>query len=383
MSKNNLEEFTALNALRAMGAFCVVYFHVYVYFYSLGLPQTWVLPMFHTWIEFFIILGGFVITHAYAEKFKANPLPTYRDFAVARFARVYPLHVVVLAAMVLMELGRLVMAWNGLPTVLPNAPFTRMTDPEYLPANLLLVQAWGMMPHNTWNVPAWTVSADVFCYALFPVLILWGLVNRSAWVTIAVALGSFALLEVLKSRKGILDYTYNFGILRCFPSFVIGCILYGAPRKWMQSCGPWMREFVPVASLSVVVLGFWLGADDMAMICAMIFMVLGFAENRSRVVRWFSVKPLRYLGDLSYSIYLVHQPMIIAIVLWLVSSEDAVAGYLKASPYLLVGATYVLIVVVSHYTYRHVELPAQRWLKKRWGGKSTPVVALALEPKAP
>ncbi len=97
--------FSALTSMRGVAALGVVLFH------SLAiLPQVaqQVPALFSTrgylWVDFFFVLSGFVLTHSNGKKFAGSFTPVaYKSFIVARFARIYPAYIVVLALFVLLE----------------------------------------------------------------------------------------------------------------------------------------------------------------------------------------------------------------------------------------------------------------------------------------
>ena len=100
-------------------------------------------------VNFFLVLSGFVIAHAYRDRLAAGGAEVWA-FVVRRIGRLWPLHVAVHCAFIGLQLAVLVAAHVGID-VGQRAAFQRSSLDE-IPANLLLVQAWGFYDTPTWNI---------------------------------------------------------------------------------------------------------------------------------------------------------------------------------------------------------------------------------------
>src|SRR5262249_48688850 len=145
-------------------------------------------------VDFFFVLSGFIITHVYLANLAHPTAAATRVFLWHRFVRIYPVHVAVLAGlMVLLAIGRVA----GIP--LNNPEDWSSAD---LLWNLTLLHAWGFVDHPSWNVPSWSISAEWFAYLLFPLLapaLMW-LSDRSTALLAAVA--ALAATAVLFTAAG-------------------------------------------------------------------------------------------------------------------------------------------------------------------------------------
>lgn len=101
-------------------------------------------------VSFFFVLSGFILAYVYP---KLSTFSEVRRFLYARFARIWPAHVVTF----LLAFWLLSHKWNT----------------EIALANLTLVHAW--IPQQSYffsyNAPSWSISAEFFFYLVFPVLI--------------------------------------------------------------------------------------------------------------------------------------------------------------------------------------------------------------------
>lgn len=164
--------------------------------------------------DFFIIDSGYVLARIYGERLASGGMDV-RTYARQRLLRVFPAHLAVIAG-----LAALVAA-AALAGFRPSNP--QWFDWSQLPAQALLVQAYGVPGGVGWNAPTWTLSALIGCYLLLPWVCraLWG----RPWATAAVAIALLFAADVA-SRVWLGDPVYRlplrFGFLRAFPLFLLG-----------------------------------------------------------------------------------------------------------------------------------------------------------------
>ena len=169
----------ALTSLRFFAALYVLTFHSGASLMREHLgdnPLTTFLVNGHLGVSLFFILSGFMLTYS-GERRNAQGFDL-SAYALARFARIYPLYL----------LSLLIAAPIRWPDLL-SSPLASLET-------LLMVQSWGPASSDRgwfWNMPAWTLSIEAFFYALFPVF-LW-LIARTR-VTTAAAIAAVAGLLI-------------------------------------------------------------------------------------------------------------------------------------------------------------------------------------------
>ncbi|WP_409425544.1 acyltransferase family protein [Pseudoalteromonas sp. RW-H-Ap-1] len=112
-------------------------------------------------VDFFFILSGFVIAHAYKSKIDSLNFQAYMQ---NRFARIYPLHLALLLAwLVFLSLKHLLYTQLNLGNTDPliNNDFTSFF------LNLFLLNAHNLDDQLTWNAPSWSIGAEFYTYLLF------------------------------------------------------------------------------------------------------------------------------------------------------------------------------------------------------------------------
>lgn len=118
---------TNLTPLRGLAALCVALFHFTGAIDNINLPHfTWIIRKGYLMVDLFFIMSGFIIMHTYGESFRGEIKKTaLTRFVVARFARIYPLHLFMLLFLV---------AYTGI-----RHQWSEVCDPGALPMHLLLL----------------------------------------------------------------------------------------------------------------------------------------------------------------------------------------------------------------------------------------------------
>ncbi|ARE42540.1 O-acyltransferase (plasmid) [Rhodovulum sp. P5] len=350
-----------IDAVRGIAALAVVVFH-YHHFYLAdalarpGLPETssfpWAAlfdPLYrhgHYAVELFWVISGFVFAHVYL------PRPTTaRNFAAARLARLYPLHLATLllvAGVQMFSLNRLghwqIYANNDLPHFLMN---------------LGMASHWTYLtPGLSFNGPIWSVSLELLSYGLF--FLSLGLLRRGG-AGFAAALTA-ACFGIYASGLSLPPLRLT-DIFLCATLFFTGTTLY-----FLHGLAETRRAWdgVTLAGLAgLSMLALMAGRDDVALIgiCAAIVLVTAMLD------RLFPRVPavFRMLGDTSYSIYLVHVPMQMIVL----TAADLFFGGSRAfATHPLTLPVYVLAALglawVVHVRFeRPVGRALRRWMERR------------------
>lgn len=330
-------------------------------------------------LEFFFVLSGFVICRVYADR--VGDPRGLGAFVLRRFGRMWPLHVFVLAVLVLMEFVKLALVANfGAQTEQP--PFEGSRSWSSLLSNVLMIHSLGIHDELTWNVPSWSISCEFYTYLLFAGVVssIGPRLRQVAYLLLAFA--ALAVLAMNWTRQG-LDLTYNFGIFRCISGFFIGCFVATVqPSLEARMRRPGVAAFLEIG----VVVGFvafivLAGRNPTSLLSAFVFgaVVLVFSADGGPVSRLLMTRPFQTLGALSYSVYLVHWP-ILNVFMHVARRMDAAdpgsviridtdaAGLtypMLSGPNLWVmdGVTlalFVLTLAASFVTYRWVEMPGRR-----------------------
>ncbi len=176
--------------------------------------------------DFFLILSGYVLGRAYGGSTLSGRLSPARFWA-RRAARIWPGHLVVLGFLALLVLALNIMGTDA------HKPSRFAWD--QLPAQAFLIHAWGF-PSDGWNLPSWSLSALIVCYALFP--FFWRTVSkvRHAWVlpiAAAAIMGVFEIIARKVFQHALPDLQFQYGVVRALPMFVVGvCLARAVDMRW-------------------------------------------------------------------------------------------------------------------------------------------------------
>lgn len=288
----------ALDALRFLASAFIVLFH---FGPDAPVPLARLQEMFgsgYLATDFFLILSGFVLARAYGGAVTGGM--GLGPFMARRLARIYPAHVITLAALVAILLSAAAVG------VAPAHP--EHFEWAALVPNLLLVHAWGY-GGDTWNIPTWSLSALAACYLAFPSL--WRAIVRirRPGLCLALFLGLIAVTDLAAmSLLGTeaFDLPFRLGLVRAAPLFVAGLLL----ARLCQTAALSKRASLAVglAGIAAFAVEALTDAPDLLRIVATGAVIVGCGQavaRPSRLVEWG--------GKLSFSLFITHT---IAGMLW-------------------------------------------------------------------
>ncbi len=250
--------------------------------------------------DLFFVLSGFWLARLVSTEVDSGRT-SYASVVWRRMGRLYPLH---LATIVLMFAIMLASSRLG------ETPRTDVFDPVGLLGNLLLVHAWGALPTVSWNFPSWMVSAEWFALLAFPVLLALALKGWSrTWIALAAPIALMAAMFEAAHARGVLftDMTAQVGILRTLPDFLLGAGLYRLSLE--RPLGPRAGGTLALATLAWIMAACQLRLSDPWIWPAFGPLVLGAAEMGRAGRSWLGARPLAWLGEVSYSMYLLYLPV--------------------------------------------------------------------------
>jgi peptidoglycan/LPS O-acetylase OafA/YrhL len=348
----------SLTGVRALAALLVLGLHAEQNV-PVGLQS--LLPFFargYLGVDFFFVLSGFIITHVYLANLAQPSTAATRIFLWHRFVRIYPVHVAVLAGlMVLLAIGRVA----GIP--LNNPEDWSSAD---LLWNLTLLHAWGFVDHPSWNVPSWSISAEWFAYLLFPLLapaLMWLSDRTTALLAAVAALGATAVLFAVAGWS-LNTWVGAPALCRVFGEFLCGAALSRAVALG-PGLPPRAGDLLGAGSFAAFLLGASVGVPDFALVALLALTVLGAATAESFFARTLGGTAPVWLGEISYSIYMVHFPVLIVMRrLWerMGFAEWAASGRLLA--FLVTVAVVIALAALMFYV---MVRPARTRLRDRLG----------------
>jgi peptidoglycan/LPS O-acetylase OafA/YrhL len=370
--KNTANHFDALDGWRGLCACLVVLFH----FHGNSPIYSWdLVRSSYLFVDFFFVLSGFVIAWNYGARL--GTWADVRQFLVLRLGRLYPLHIFVLALFVAWEGAKFVVGRLG-----PGGPqaFVGEYQPDTILSNVLLIQSLHVNDGLTWNGPSWSISTEFWAYVIFALTAV--MLGVRHWMLALVALA--APLFLLSVTTTGMDITYDWGLVRCLFGFAlgVGCARlyrrYGL-RDSRPAGGSAAATLLETVALAAVVwfVG-WAGKSNWSLLAPFVFAgaVLVFADEGGWWSRQLQRPLFKWLGMLSYSIYLTHTLFVVLLPvffkralhldLWtpvtLASGETVeLFGRNVLEGSLLFAAVLALTIAFSAFTYRWIETPGRDW----------------------
>jgi peptidoglycan/LPS O-acetylase OafA/YrhL len=308
-------------------------------------------------VDFFFVLSGFVIWHGFGDRMRDKAQRI--SFLIRRFGRLYPLHIATLALVIAMETAR----WGATHLVghpIGNPAFTGDTSLAKLPANILLIQGLGIYPKFSWNIPSWSISVEFAVCFLF---VLMSFSKRPHAVALFLALaGALVLQGVLwSSDRPPEGYT---ALARGIYGFFLGILCYRLYQRfgaWKPTIWHELAVFPAIIAASYT--------NSVLTTLAFGYAVVVFAFEASAVSRLLRRSALVRWGDVSYSVYLLHFPMVL-----MAFGVAAVTGsivrhgrtiYIDTGSLwlgdLLQVAFLVSVLLLAEAAYRLIEVPARTY----------------------
>jgi peptidoglycan/LPS O-acetylase OafA/YrhL len=355
---------------------------------------------------FFYVLSGFLLFLPYVrgltvERSSAK-LPSTRNFALHRIARVLPGYLVIF--LVVNYVLRLAYVENPVFQPPGTEDGTGMiTDPWQLLANLTLVQTYIPRYIQTGLNPSWSLTLEYAFYAVLPMLamLLFAMRRRTDVrpFTIAVigasalvALGFIgrAFVPAVNAATGVTDpYIREWGdnwaavFARSFltnaDNFAVGMLAavlivamqQDAVKEWLSRRVRLISSLalLPVLMVAAVliVLRSSYATSALGLLCAVLILVMVAPLARgedSMIARWLEIPPVLFVGKVSLSAYLWHFPVMLLLGRAGLLAGDTIQGMLY-NLVVVLAAT----LLISTVTYYLVEKPVMNWARSyrhRW-----------------
>jgi peptidoglycan/LPS O-acetylase OafA/YrhL len=183
--------------------------------------------------------------------------------------------------------------------------FAGTNDIPSLIANVFLLQAVIPFPELTWNASSWSISTEFYTYLLFVAVFL-ALGRHRLWGSVAVFGASGLLLVWLDTYHADLNLASGLGLVQCIFGFFAGNLTYELYLKLRDT--RILEGTAPeLLATAIMLLLFWFKPHYTGFnILGFSLAILLFSFERGTVAKLLRVRPLLFLGKLSYSIYLVH-----------------------------------------------------------------------------
>lgn len=304
----------SLTGLRIFAALSIVLHHLQGVLWIPDLTFQGIYLLQHG-VSFFYVLSGFILQHSYRDRLTSI---SWGQFFTLRFLRIWPCHIAVLCL--------LPFFWS--PEEF-NWYRQHVTTGLFF-IHIFLLQSWSLNISNVFmlNAPAWSISVELFFYSLFLALswqslkgafrpLIFTSMLTGAWLITVIFLmpdgdltaltGTFPLARLIEFGLGITVYELShrhltnlkIGIFKeIFLLCIVGFIAFLSLRlsylissqAVMPPLARWSREICSMLAFSILIVVFF--------------------KSSGLLSRVLSSRAVVFLGEISFALYLVHQPLI-------------------------------------------------------------------------
>jgi len=331
-----------LTEMRGVAALLIYHLHLVMWILpamQLSLGRGWpLLQRAYLAVDFFFILSGFVLTHVYQDWFFPAARPQgFIRFLLARFGRVYPLHFIASTLFLFIILVR----------------FGDWRPGAYL-HDIFLLNSFPKI--GALNGVSWSISSECIAYLFAPffIRIVRGLSGPR--LGLAFAASMLGLVAVVWHYRTLDVHS----VFRCIPEFIFGIICYECYRRRPVSSrcaslvGTGAVLLVPV---SLAWIDFKPLGDlvSVTLLCAVVYAAV---QVRGVFVTVFH-RVFGHLGDVSYSIYLIHPLLFATLLIPAIKAENNGPG-----GYFAIYCIYTAALIgIATLTHRYVEVPGRALFK--------------------
>lgn len=375
ITTHKVEYLSSLTALRGIAALLVAVFHFEMAVARfVPAAQSMFFEKCYLMVDLFFIMSGFIMLHVYSSQFKNNiQVKSLKNFLVARFARVYPLHL--FSLLLLVVIVRWLTDWGNPPIILEQ--------PADILPNIFLLHSFGFTKIYSWNIPSWSISAEWAAYLLFPVIAL--CINKKKAITVIllalfIVVAYYSIMYLLPRKNPInpaipvphnLNTTFDYGYIRGIAGFITGILVYllyelRTVRKAFSS------DIASLLIILAITVSMHFALNDSLTVLLFAMLVLSFTANDGRIAKFCNRKILQFLGDISYSVYLMQiflqEPFSHGIYLPGITGIGRGKQNIDFSSGVLYCITYlILLIMISYISYQWVERPSRRFINRIWG----------------
>lgn len=369
---------SSIDAMRGLAAFFVVTCHFPMLIREVRNPAPlsemplypWLsIPYQFGWmaVDLFFIISGLVFFSVYLQGISSQKIG-WRKFFVARVSRLAPLHWLTLLIVAALQIVHQTQSGHSL--------LYFYNDGYHFALNVFGIQSWGLERGYSFNGPAWSISVECLVYVVFFVVANRKITSPNSCL-ILIAIAVIALGKIYSP------------ISRGISFFFMGGLVFYASNHITKSnnratIARWIKNYIAtwIAIIAGIQVSTHLGFTNPLDTILDLLRVHGHIRDRLAVlmvqwaffpaiVLWGALRGssdipnfLKSLGDISYSIYLIHFPLLLLTKIALswglpieIQSTWALISYLIA------------VLTLGWISFHFFESPIQAWMRRKWQPK--------------
>lgn len=364
-----------LDGLRGVAALMVIWYHVFEGYAFAGGTTIDTFNHGYLAVDFFFILSGFVIGYAYDDRWGKNF--TMKDFIKRRLIRLHPMVIMgaVVGAITFYIQGSV--QWDGTHIGISMVMLSLLCTIFFIPAMPGVgYEVRGNGEMFPLNGPCWSLFFEYIGNILYALFIR-RLSNKALTIVVVllgVALASFAIFNVSGYGNIGVGWTLdgvNFigGLLRMLFPFSMGMLLSRNFKPMKLRGAFWICTLVMIALFAVPYLE---GTESICTndiyeaFCIIIaFPILLWIGASGTTTDKKSTQICKFLGDISYPIYVIHYPFMYLFYAWLIKNQLFTLG----ETWQVALCVYAWNILFAYLCLKLYDEPVRKYLAKRFLNK--------------
>ena len=354
--------YNILDGLRGVAALMVLWFHIFEAYASSHIDQQ--INHGYLAVDFFFILSGFVIGYAYDDRWKTMPI---KDFIKRRFIRLHPMVVIGAIIGAIMFYFQGCSVWDVSKVSVTMLLIATLMNACLIPATPGF-EIRGVTEMFPLNGPSWSLFYEYIgniLYAFFihklstKVLSIWvvlagcGLAGFAIWGPYGDICAGFSL-----TGENILG-----GSLRLLFSFSAGLLLSRLFKPIFIKGVFWICSLSVVILLAVPRIGgsenLWMNGLYDTLCFAILFPLIVYLGASGKTTDKLTTRICKFLGDISYPLYMVHYPFIYLYYAWVKNEHLTFVQSLPGALAVVIGS-----IILAYLCLRLYDEPVRKFLTR-------------------
>lgn len=367
--KSSKPHYEILDGLRGVAALLVVLFHVFE-IHSHGDHSKQIINHGYLAVDFFFLLSGFVLGYAYDDRWEKM---TLKDFFKRRIIRLQPMIIIgsIIGALLFYFQDSPALGWGGINEV----PVWKMLLVMLIGFTLIPVgkgldiRGWNEM--HPLNGPAWSLFFEYIANIVYALVLR--RVSKIVLAILVVVAAGFTIHYALTNPNGdiiggwsIDDSTQlKIGFIRLAFPFLAGLLLARMGKLRYTKNAFLSATLLLVVLLSVPRLGdadsLWLNGLYECFCLIIMFPFIIWLGAGGKVQGYKASKVCKFLGDISYPIYITHFPIAYVYMAWVTNNNLTLEQSWHYGLLVVIAA-----VATAYLAMRFYDLPIREWLRKKF-----------------
>ena len=355
--------YSILDGLRGVAAITVVCFHIFEAYATSHLDQ--IINHGYLAVDFFFILSGFVVGYAYDDRLKTMKT---KDFIKRRIIRLHPMVMIGAVIGAIMFYSQGCSVWDVSKVTVLVLFFATFLNALLIPATIG-TEIRGLGEMFPLNGPSWSLFFEYIGNILYVLLIRKFSTKALSFLVLIAGCGlaTFAIFGPLGDicvGFSLTGTEITGGSLRLLFSFSAGLLISRIFKPVKVKGAFWICSLSIIALLAVPRIGgtehLWMNGLYETICCVVFFPFLIFLGASGKSSDKYTTTICKFLGDISYPLYMVHYPFIYLYYAWVKNNNLSFQESLPGAASVVFGS-----IILAYICLKFYDIPVRRYLTSR------------------